>query len=1630
MLERHVFLSYARADAHHAARLDRDLQALGFTTWRDTRDLLPSQDLTGEIEKAIREATHVVACLTADVRQRPDSFVRREIAYTLAQDENRRRRAVGRLPLVPVVFPGGELPVHISTWPAIFVSGAAGYERGLAELRRRLGDDARAEEPVPRYGDPPELVTYLNALHEWTSTRLEESVRRLLVLTAIGGTAETMSAPVLALASPSPPNATPATPATEPKQFDSFDQALRHCDGRLLLLGAPGAGKTTTLVAFARDAAVTRLNDRSAPIPVLASVHTWDAKTPIPVWAQEQTQAQTGVGGVELTGQPLLYLLDGLDELDGSPDRDDASGRPDRRRTWFCRRLEDELSTASVVVSSRNGDGRRCHQVSPPPDPVSPSMTAVVLQPLEDRQIRAYLAAYGCSPLWQTLKADPSLLALARTPLLLSLFVYAFQGEEDAPPDLSKLDEASLFDRFVHRRFQHELERSGAVAFDEAVSREKLGQLAVWMWADPTSPRIHAPPEAIREVWGPGAGRFAVFGRDMHLLQSSGGAIRFGHLKLRDYCARAYLLDLLGAGDHQARADAARRLGTLSDPSVVPNLRPLWRDQSYAVRRAGAEALGQLGWRPVDPEDRVFHLIGLGRWRKCRALGVAAVDGLLEAMEHRDWHVRFGSARLLGQLRAGAAMGKLSEALQDINSPVRWAAARALGLIGDRAATPGLVATFSQDDKRLRKEAADALGYLGDRAATSDLIARLRDPHWSVRHAAAAALGKIREGSTLAGLLEARHDKDPRVRRAVLRAVARIPGAGRTAALGAAIADKDRRVRQAAVEELGRTGGGDSIRALLHALQDPDRRVHEPAARGLTRLGAPAVSPLRELLPEADWHVCRRVVGVLVAIGSLDAVPDLIARVADVDPRLRRLAVEALGTMRSRAAVPALVKALTDRSRGVRRGAAGALKKIGASAVPELVEKLSGSDREQRRAAADVLRGIGWRPPDTESAVAYHLAAGSRQRAPWLQTEAVPGLVAALRDDDFEVRRNAAGTLGEIGDPIAARALIDALSDSRRAVRKKAAEALRAIADKALPDLVAGLRAADSGARRTVARMLTEIGWQPPDVEIETLFRIAAGHWSRLIEIGEPAVSGLLAALGDRDGAIRGTAASVLVRIGGEEARSGLSALLRHERSGTRRAAARALDKMGWEPPDLEAKVTYRIAARKWRECVALGAAAVADLVGALADADPTVRRAAARALGEIGGDQGREALIGALWDQGSRRTAAMALRRMGWRPPDVDTEVAYRVAAGHWRICADLGVSAVHGLLRALADADAEIRRKTAWTLGKIGGEAALQGLFGALRDPAAAVRQAVVEAFAEIGGSDALQGVAAGLQDEDRRVRKTAVQVARASEEPVLLERIAALEPPDRPVSQAAKQSLRRAGDAAVSMFRRVRVGASESLELLRHATDGEWHDDVRSEVWSTLRGQTVDIPSPEWLDELGEHTWEPFFKAVTAMAEVRESGLAPGPVGFWRDEENLAYKALTWYQFLSLGNDRELHSFRDGVRVVETVALPRLLAGLQDQDAEVRRKAARSLGEIGYGAAVPQLSIRLLRDRNADVRRAVAKALGEIGSPAAIFGLYAGLRDEDDLVRRACLIALRRIGTPEALAAIDMSQDDSKS
>lgn len=101
---------------------------------------------------------------------------------------------------------------------------------------------------------------------------------------------------------------------------------------------------------------------------------------------------------------------------------------------------------------------------------------------------------------------------------------------------------------------------------------------------------------------------------------------------------------------------------------------------------------------------------------------------------------------------------------------------------------------------------------------------------------------------------------------------------------------------------------------------------------------------------------------------------------------------------------------------------------------------------------------------------------------------------------------------------------------------------------------------------------------------------------------------------------------------------------------------------------------------------------------------------------------------------------------------------------------------------------------------------------------------------------------------------------------------------------------------------------------------------------------------------------------------------------------------------------------------------------LAKLKDEDASVRREAARRLGHVGNLDAVTAL-IGALQDEDWRVRSSVASALGLLGDTQAVSPLIEALEDKTATVRRTAAYALGRLRDSEAIEALCAALGDKK-
>lgn len=239
-------------------------------------------------------------------------------------------------------------------------------------------------------------------------------------------------------------------PDTFPKALPlntNISQIFDDQGGALLILGAPGTGKTTLILELARDLLDRAEKDGSYPIPVVFHLSYWAVRRQsldkwLVVELNERSDVPKRIGQKLVDAEQILPLLDGLDEV--AQDHREAC-------VEAINNFRRGHGLLPIVVCSRIRDyedlGTKLRLRS-----------AVVVQPLTPHQVEDYLDRIGdpvkthCTALCQ----DSSLGKLLETPLMLWVATLAYR---DAPAEFAQQDtidqrHGQLFANFVDAMFK------------------------------------------------------------------------------------------------------------------------------------------------------------------------------------------------------------------------------------------------------------------------------------------------------------------------------------------------------------------------------------------------------------------------------------------------------------------------------------------------------------------------------------------------------------------------------------------------------------------------------------------------------------------------------------------------------------------------------------------------------------------------------------------------------------------------------------------------------------------------------------------------------------------------------------------------------------------------------------------------------------------------------------------------------------------------------------------------------------------------------------------------------------------------------------------------------------------------
>ena len=255
-------------------------------------------------------------------------------------------------------------------------------------------------------------------------------------------------------------------PTTLDRHHGVFDVFTGAAGGQLLILGAPGTGKTNALLELASGLVAYAQHELTAPIPIIFSLPRWTlgrkSRTLVD-WMREDLTTEYGLSRSTaetlIFGNHLLPLLDGLDEV------------AEHRRTECIEALnnfQQSRDSGPLAVCCRTAEYAKLPKLN--------LRMAVEIDKLSLAEVQREVAQPPLAAVRRALEADPQLWAIIDTPLWLHV-LYGAAQVASAIEHQSQDPRQRLYARYIDYALGRELEGSPR----RRTGREPLLRWLAWL---------------------------------------------------------------------------------------------------------------------------------------------------------------------------------------------------------------------------------------------------------------------------------------------------------------------------------------------------------------------------------------------------------------------------------------------------------------------------------------------------------------------------------------------------------------------------------------------------------------------------------------------------------------------------------------------------------------------------------------------------------------------------------------------------------------------------------------------------------------------------------------------------------------------------------------------------------------------------------------------------------------------------------------------------------------------------------------------------------------------------------------------------------------------------------------------
>ena len=825
------------------------------------------------------------------------------------------------------------------------------------------------------------------------------------------------------------------------EQFiENIEEALELFNQRFVLIGDPGAGKSTTLRFLFTQYAQWYLDGISKIQPFWINLglsdNPKDAEDLLNFWWNRY-----GIQGdpiIHIRNNNVLLFLDGLNEMP------ETNGNR-RERALSLKKFFAEHTSIAAIITSRIRDYETELELDLP---------LVTIQSLDEKRIREFIAKrLGNLDLWYQMQDKDALIRLSTNPYNLVMLTELYKITQKVPSDLTQLYADYIritYEEYTQTRKNKNL--TSLLSMSRPAITRNLGRLGYRMIAN-------GKGTAANVAWVQWQiGRASLKnGIDIGVLLVESGAVRFYHQSLHAYFALPALEKALRPKWYDQRLTPYRRISFIR--------------QIADLQEAAVPTIPLLISILIDTDDAI-------RTEAIRALG------------------------LVGRNVINEVIAVLLNALVDKSSIVRNEARDALkSIIKEPDAIPFLINGLADNRKNIRVYCSKTLIGMGSQAlpALPIFIEAIKQPHSRARHIIAliiSSMGVAAHSAAPALTYALRTEGDEQTKFKLLLALQSLKVSASPAIPEIINLIYDKRanweLKLEAVKTL-ESIGLPAIQPLIELLAKGDQKLLQHVVQAIASNGSnasPAVPRLIELLSSSNLILKIEIVKTLRSIGpkASTAVPELLTLIRHTNTKLQIEIINTIIAMRISDETFSIIlvdllystsnidgskytnaamesnKSEADLSY-LRKSIILALGQIGANnpqIVRDLISSLYDNNYQIRKTAREALIKIYRNSNQNSSIILSELFEALSINHTTLRVEilqvlgSISGLdiiqpiVEVMMDKAPRVRATAAEALGNIGNMDAIPYLLEVLKDetvvaasSGHRVRDVAAEALR-----------------------------------------------------------------------------------------------------------------------------------------------------------------------------------------------------------------------------------------------------------------------------------------------------------------------------------------------------------------------------------------------------------------------------------------------------------------------------------------------------------------------------------------------------------------------------------------------------------